>query len=69
MRLASLKIESTTRRVEDSDQLMEQENYDLKTINPEEIFLSAHLEKYGTAADEALINAFREILLQEVQAL
>ena len=69
VRLASLKIESTTRRVEDSDQLMEQENYDLKTINPEEIFLSAHLEKYGTAADEALINAFREILLQEVQAL
>ena len=69
VRLASIKIESATRRAEASDQLMEQENYDLKTINPEEIFLSAHLEKYGTAADEALINAFREILLQEVQAL
>ena len=69
VRLASIKIESATRRAEASDQLMEQENYDLKTINPEEIFLRAHLEKYGTTADEALINAFREILLQEIQAL
>jgi len=68
VRLASIKVESATRRADSSDQSIEQENYDLKTINPEEIFLSAHLEKYGTAADETLINAFREILLQEVQA-
>lgn len=68
VRLASIKVVSATRRAEASDQLFDQENFDLKTINPEEIFLSAHLEKYGTAADEALINAFREILLQEVQA-
>jgi hypothetical protein len=68
VRLASIKVESASRRADSSDQSIEQENYDLKTINPEEIFLSAHLEKYGAAADEALINAFREILLQEVQA-
>jgi DNA repair protein SbcD/Mre11 len=41
------------------------EHVDLKTISPEEIFLSTHLEKYGTAADESLLRAFREILLQE----
>jgi exonuclease SbcD len=68
VRLASIKIESVARRADASDQSIEQDNCDLKTINPEEIFLSAHLEKYGTAADAALINAFREILLQEVQA-
>lgn len=68
IRLASIKVESAARRAESGDAMIEQEDFDLKTINPEEIFLSAHLEKYGTAADEALINAFREILLQEVQA-
>ena len=68
IRLASIKVESASRRAEHSDPFAEQEHFDLKTINPEEIFLSAHLEKYGTAADNALISAFREILLQEVQA-
>ena len=68
VRLASIKVESAARRAEALDQFVEQEDYDLKTINPEEIFLSAHLEKYGAAADDALISAFREILLQEVHA-
>jgi exonuclease SbcD len=45
------------------------EHVDLKTISPEEIFLSTHLEKYGTAADESLLRAFREILLQEEHSL
>lgn len=67
IRLASIKVESAARRAEVEDANVEQ-HFDLKTINPEEIFLSAHLEKYGTAADDALINAFREILLQEAQA-
>ncbi len=68
IRLASIKVESAARRAESADAMIEETHFDLKTINPEEIFLSAHREKYGTAADEALINAFREILLQEVQA-
>jgi exonuclease SbcD len=68
VRLASIKIEYAGRRTGSIDAFVEEEHFDLKTINPEEIFLGAHLEKYGKAADEALINAFREILLQEAQA-
>jgi exonuclease SbcD len=68
VRLASLKVVSAARidTTENSDPA--QETVDLKMINPEEIFLSAHLEKFGTAADDAMIHAFREILLQETQA-
>ncbi len=69
IRLASIKVESKSRCAESIDPFAEQEHFDLKTINPEEIFLSAHLEKYRTAADDALIGAFREILLQEVNSL
>ena len=68
VRLASIKVESAARRIEAGDQFVDQEHFDLKTINPEEIFLSAHLEKYGSPANEALINAFREIMLLETQA-
>ena len=68
VRLASIKVEYAGCRPDSVDAFVAEEHFDLKTINPEEIFLSAHLEKYGTAADDALINAFREILLQEAQA-
>ncbi len=68
IRLASIKIEKPARPSGSLDCSAEPVTVDLKTINPEDIFLGAHLEKYGTAADESLVNAFREILLQEVQA-
>lgn len=68
VRLASIKVESAARRSASAGGVFEDSHFDLKTINPEEIFLSAHQEKYGTVADDALINAFREILLQEVHA-
>ena len=68
VRLASIKVENLARKNASSDSSDQLANVDLKTINPEDIFLSAHLEKYGTAADESLISAFREILLQEVHA-
>jgi len=66
IRLASIKLEKPARPSGSLDCSAEPVTVDLKTINPEAIFLGAHLEKYGTAADESLVNAFREILLQEV---
>jgi len=68
IRLASIKVENPTRRNASNDSTAEPVTVDLKAINPEEIFLSAHQEKYGAAADESLILAFREILLQEIHA-
>ena len=65
VRLASIKVESDSKRQTSVDADPALEAVDLKTISPEEIFLSAHFEKYGTAADNAMIRAFREILLQE----
>ena len=68
VRLASIKIENPRQQSNPLDSSTEFQTVDLKAINPEHIFLSAHLEKYGVSANESLINAFREILLQEVHA-
>lgn len=68
VRLASIKVESALRVDTHGDADSALEAADLNRIHPEEIFLSAHLEKYGTPADDSLRNAFREILLQETQA-
>ncbi len=68
IRLASIKVENPARRHAFNDATAELPTADLKTINPEEIFLGAHLEKYGTAADESLIRAFHEILREEAHA-
>jgi exonuclease SbcD len=66
IRLASIKVEYPGRKRDDPNAANGMESIDLKAINPEDIFLSAHQEKYDTPADESLVNAFREILLQEV---
>ncbi len=67
VRLASIKVESQARKNNSTDVSAEPETIDLKTINPEDIFQSAHQEKYGSPADDSLVKAFREILLQETQ--
>jgi len=66
VRLASIKVESPSTNPLALEPDPALEAVDLKTISPEEIFLSAHREKYGNAADDAIVKAFREILLQEV---
>ena len=45
VRLASIKVENLARKNASSDSSDQLANVDLKTINPEDIFLSAHLEK------------------------
>jgi DNA repair protein SbcD/Mre11 len=66
LRLASIKVENPARKNASLGASGESTMVDLKSINPEEIFLSAHQEKHGTPADEALVKAFREIVLQEL---
>lgn len=69
VRLASIKMESASLTAALDDPLSAGEQVDLKTISPEDVFLSAHREKYnGKEADAALIEVFREILLQEAAA-
>lgn len=46
----------------------EPEPVDLKSMSPEDVFLAAHLEKYEVVADDALVRAFREIMLLEEHA-
>jgi len=65
VRLATIRVENSLRsKLELTEDSVVQET-DLKSISPEEIFLNAYMERYGQAADESLILAFREILLQE----
>jgi len=69
VRLASIKLESTSLTAVPDDPLSPEEQVNLTTISPEDVFLRAHREKYkGLEADAALIEAFREILLLEVAA-
>ena len=69
VRLLAIRPQNLIDTVQSNPVDTEFEHVDLKTISPEEIFLSTHLEKYGTAADESLLRAFREILLQEEHSL
>ncbi len=67
VRLASIKLTSPGKTSVQEDPFETADPVDLKTISPEEVFLSAHRERYnGLEADAALIAAFREILLGEV---
>jgi exonuclease SbcD len=68
IRLATIRVENAIRRKTELTEDSMLEEPDLKTISPEEIFLNAYFERYGQAADESLILAFREILLQEAAA-
>lgn len=67
LRLASIKVESAnleTKADVVSDAL---QHVDLKTIDPEDIFQDAWREKYGNDPDMRVLEAFREILLQEAR--
>jgi DNA repair protein SbcD/Mre11 len=69
LRLASIKVERRAQivtAVGDDDQSERRpESIDLKSMSPEDVFLSAFQEKYGTTADDSLVRAFREVMLQE----
>jgi exonuclease SbcD len=70
VRLASIKLESPQRSDEtakldagDAPSLA-----DLGALDPEEIMLSAHRERYGTEPDPAMLAALREILAAEAHS-
>ena len=69
LRLASIKVERRAQVLEpmsnDDQSEHRPDSVDLKSMSPEDVFLSAFQEKYGTSADDSLIRAFREVLLQE----
>lgn len=69
LRLASIKVHHAV----DSAELALQDAAepavaDLQSISPEDVFQNLHVEKYGVPADPGLLQAFREILLQEQSA-
>jgi len=67
LRLTPIKTEKpeSTTAANDSAEALPQ--MDLKSIDPEDIFLDAWREKYNNDPDVRVLNAFREILLQEVR--
>ena len=67
LRLASIKVESAERNVATDQSAAVSDQVDLKTIDPEDIFQDAYREKYGDAPDSRVLEAFREILLQEAR--
>lgn len=67
LRLASIKVESADRETKADVVTAALQNVDLKTIHPEDIFHDAWREKYGNDPDIRVLEAFREILLQEAR--
>ena len=67
LRLASIKVESPEREAAAGQSAAAFHHADLKTIDPEDIFTDAYCEKYGTQPDTRVLEAFREILLQEAR--
>ena len=69
VRLASIKLADAARQSTSVDVCPASDQVALSSINPEEVFLSAHREKFGgLEASDGLIAAFRAILLQEPSA-
>ncbi len=62
VRLALIKLESPERPAALSTTAPAPALADLSSLDPEEIMTAAHLEKYGTGPDPALLTALREIL-------
>jgi exonuclease SbcD len=64
VRLASIKLEAPVRaEAGDSPAVATPVLADLNSLDPEEIALSAHRERYRTEADPSVIAALREILV------
>ncbi|MCA9011379.1 MAG: exonuclease SbcCD subunit D C-terminal domain-containing protein [Planctomycetaceae bacterium] len=67
LRLASIKVESAKRDAKADVVTAATPHVDLKAIDPEDIFQDAWREKYGNDPDMRVLEAFREILLQEAR--
>ena len=67
LRLASIKVESAEREAAAGQSAVAAHQLDLRTIDPEDIFQEAYREKYGNDPDSRVLDAFREILLQEAR--
>lgn len=65
LRLASIKVDYPGRSICQEPDMSSQSFQDLRSFQPEDVFLGAYQERYGTAPDETIVTAFREILLQE----
>jgi exonuclease SbcD len=66
LRLASIKAESPAREAIAGNSAVEFQHMDLKSIDPEDIFQDAYRTKYQSEPDLRVLEAFREILQQEV---
>ncbi len=67
VRLASIKVERAAREAATSDDETIHPHLDLKSIDPQDIFLDAWRERYGIEPDSRVVAAFREILLAETR--
>jgi len=67
VRLASIKVERAMREETTTDAGSIQQHLDLKSIDPQDIFLDAWRERYGIEPDTRVVAAFREILLAETR--
>ena len=65
LRLASIKVDYPGRRISQEPDTSSKTFQDLRSFQPEDVFLDAYLDRYGTTPDEAIVTAFREVLLQE----
>lgn len=65
LRLASIKVDYPGRKTNQEPDAVDQNFRDLRSFQPEDVFLNAHQERYGSPANEAIVAAFREVLLQE----
>jgi exonuclease SbcD len=65
LRLASIKVDYPGRKTNQEPDAADENFRDLRSFQPEVVFLNAHQERYGSPANEAIVAAFREILLQE----
>ena len=67
LRLTPIKLEKRENTTAANDSVAVLPHIDLKSINPEDIFLDAWREKYSNDPDVSVLKAFREILMQEVR--
>lgn len=66
LRLASIKLEHPERIAAAGEAELAVPHADLKSINPEDIFMDAWRHRYRNEPDLRVLEAFREILQQEV---
>ena len=65
VRLASIKLERSVDGCRTNEAGEALEAGSLKNVQPLEVFMGAWREKYASDPDPAVVEAFREILLQE----